>query len=99
MTLPAELRAERDRPSLAATFQGDRLAGQFAHSPETRALLHRAADALELADKLRETVIEMHKADRAFGCGFYGDERWSAAYELTLKLASLTPLPATPEGD
>jgi hypothetical protein len=41
------------------------------------------ADAQELID----AVIAMHKAESAYGCGFYGQEDWVAAYERTWELA------------
>ena len=51
MTLPAELRAERDRPANGrdpgAAPDGRMVTNSYYHDEATRALLHRAADALE----------------------------------------------------
>jgi hypothetical protein len=44
--------------------------------------------ALDMAKELAEAVIEMHKADKEYGCGFYGTDRWLAAYKRTLELVA-----------
>lgn len=36
---------------------------------------------------LIDAVLAMHKADEAYGCGFYNNEEWCAAYMLTKDLA------------
>lgn len=47
MTLPAELRAERDRRIAFAPTGAIEVIASYHHDEPTRALLHRAADALE----------------------------------------------------
>jgi len=37
---------------------------------------------------LRNAIINMHNADKAFGVGFYGDPDWNLAYDLTKDLVS-----------
>jgi hypothetical protein len=31
-------------------------------------------------ERIKALLREMFKADREYGCGFYNDERWLAAY-------------------
>jgi hypothetical protein len=96
MTLPAELRAEADK-----------LESYSHHPDETRALLHRAADALE-CEQLSESDKDVALA-QAVEFAEYVERQakgemvkaahkfLSLPYSQQIK-ARLTPLPATPEG-
>lgn len=93
MTLPAELRAEADRrvPGVNAYY----------HDEPTRALLHRAADALEAPCVIGECVEAGTDPET-------GDIRLiihttvkeiSHGPPMVYRQVKVTPLPATPEGD
>lgn len=38
---------------------------------------------------LKATVTEMHNADDAYGCGFYGEESWLTPYKTSRALVGL----------
>lgn len=52
-----------------------------------------SAELVELSDEgarsLVAAVRAMHEAERAYGCGFYGQDDWREAYDLTAKLIGL----------
>jgi hypothetical protein len=39
----------------------------------------------------RHTIIEMHKADDAYGTGFYNNERWRRAYNRLREMVGMEP--------
>ena len=39
---------------------------------------------------LEAAVKAMHEADDAYGCGFYGEDDWRAAYKLTRSLVGMS---------
>ena len=102
MTLPAELRAEADR-----------LESYSHHPDETRALLHRAADALEwrgIESAPKDRSVLLLDSDGAMVSGkFYALGTWQTDEDMCGYFYCPThwmekpeldaPLPATPEGD
>lgn len=40
-------------------------------------------------EELREAVRQMHYADAAYGCGFYGESSWLIPYRRTRELVGL----------
>lgn len=38
-------------------------------------------------DSLCKCVIEMHRADRDYGCGFYNQKKWLSLYNATWRIA------------
>lgn len=46
-------------------------------------------DYRKLYEELRAVVVQMHLAEDAYGCGFYSDEAWGKAYDLTRKIVGL----------
>ena len=118
MTLPAELRQEADR-TRGCEYHGFNLAGchncavSYVHPPKPRALLHRAADALEwrdIASAPKDRSILLRDADGAVVSGkHYGGESWQTDEDMCSYFYCPThwmekpeldaPLPATQEGD
>lgn len=94
MTLPAELRAEAERKTLVL--------GLHYHPEETRALLHRAADALEWPNGVlnRGKALEVIRDHNLWRRGADAPQTDPRMLGLALEavVAYLTPLPATPEG-
>jgi len=94
MTLPAELRQEADRrvPDVNAYY----------HDEPTRALLHRAADALEWPKGVlnRAKTLEVIRDHNLWRRGADAPQTDPRMLGLALEavVAAMTPLPATPEG-
>ena len=103
MTLPAELRAEAERETLVL--------GLHYHPEETRALLHRAADALEWRDMATcpkdEDVLLWNEEWEEVSIGYQPEDAPEPNDVVVSRTQSWAdkwrpldaPLPATPEGD
>jgi hypothetical protein len=57
------------------------------HATHVRRETAALAAACAQLDALVAAVRAMHAADAAYGCGFYCQDDWLAAYELTARLA------------
>jgi hypothetical protein len=42
-------------------------------------------------EELCKQVLAMHRADAAYGCGFYGQPEWREAYESLARLVGIDP--------
>jgi hypothetical protein len=109
MTLPAELRQEADRTIQVSHDGGGMYVYRYYHDEATRALLHRAADALEWRDIASAPMDGTHVLGANIYRGEYNSigeywmpparkEFWTDG-EWRVYPTHWLPLPATPEGD